>query len=59
MLIGWYYSGSGDNKGVRVRAGLFGLNYSKDVQADWAKDIPGNISKGDANWPKIHADLAG
>ena len=35
------------------------LNYSKDVQADWAEDIPGNISKGDANWPKIHADLAG
>ena len=59
VLISWYYSGSGDNKGVRVRAGLLGLNYSKDVQADWAKDIPGNISKGDANWPKIHADLAG
>ena len=35
------------------------LNYSKDVQAQWAEDIPGNIAKGDANWPKIRADLAG
>ena len=35
------------------------LNYSKEVQADWAQDIPGNITKSDANWPKIRADLAG
>jgi YHS domain-containing protein len=35
------------------------LNYSKDVQAQWVQDIPGNIAKGDANWPKIRADLAG
>jgi YHS domain-containing protein len=35
------------------------LNYSKDVQAQWAQDVPGNITKGDANWPKIRADLAG
>jgi YHS domain-containing protein len=35
------------------------LNYSKDVQAQWAQDIPGNITKGDANWPKIRADLGG
>ena len=35
------------------------LNYSKEVQAQWSQDIPGNIAKGDANWPKIRADLAG
>ena len=35
------------------------LNYSKDVQSQWLQDIPGNIAKGDANWPKIRADLAG
>ena len=35
------------------------LNYSREVQAQWAQDIPGNITKGDANWPKIRADLAG
>ena len=35
------------------------LNYSKDVQTQWSADIPGNITKGDGNWPKIRADLAG
>ncbi len=29
------------------------LNYSKSVQADWSADIPGNIAKGRANWPKV------
>ncbi|MEZ5792013.1 MAG: YHS domain-containing (seleno)protein [Nitratireductor sp.] len=31
------------------------LNYSSGVKARWSKDIPGNISKGDANWPGIVA----
>jgi YHS domain-containing protein len=35
------------------------LNYSKDVQTQWSQDIPGNITKGDANWPKLRGDLAG
>lgn len=26
------------------------LNYSKDVQEKWLKDIPGFIEKGDKNW---------
>jgi YHS domain-containing protein len=34
------------------------LNYSLDVQKDWQQDVPGNISKGDANWPDIRAGLA-
>ena len=33
------------------------LNYSKGVQATWSEDIPGNISKGDKNWPGIKAAL--
>lgn len=33
------------------------LNYSPGVQRRWAKDIPGNIAKGDANWPGIKAKL--
>jgi YHS domain-containing protein len=35
------------------------LNYSKDVQAQWSQDVPGNVAKADANWPKIKADLGG
>jgi hypothetical protein len=29
------------------------------VQSIWSKDIPGYITKADANWPKIKADLGG
>jgi YHS domain-containing protein len=34
------------------------LNYSKSVQARWSQDVPGNIAKGDTNWPGIRAGLA-
>jgi YHS domain-containing protein len=34
------------------------LNYSLDVQKQWQEDVPGNIAKGDANWPDIRAELA-
>ena len=29
------------------------LNYNVEVKNDWEKDIPGNISKADANWPAV------
>ena len=29
------------------------LNYSKSVRRQWEKDVPGNIAKGDANWPGV------
>jgi len=48
-----------DPEAWSVVEGRLFLNYSKSVQAQWAEDIPGNIAKGDANWPKLHADLAG
>ena len=35
--------------------GALYLNYSLGVRAQWAGDIPGNIAKGDANWPKLLA----
>lgn len=31
------------------------LNYSKKVRRQWLEDAPGNIRKGDANWPKLLA----
>jgi YHS domain-containing protein len=33
------------------------LNYSLDVQKQWQADVPGNITKGDANWPGIRGQL--
>jgi len=32
------------------------LNYSLKIRKKWAKDIPGNIVKGDANWPGVLED---
>lgn len=32
------------------------LNFSKGVRSRWSKDIPGNITKGDSNWPKLSAN---
>lgn len=32
------------------------LNYSPDIQKRWEKDIPGNIKKGNNNWPKVLND---
>jgi len=29
------------------------LNLDKDVQAEWGKDVPGNIRKADSIWPRI------
>jgi YHS domain-containing protein len=35
--------------------GALYLNYSLGVRAQWSGDIPGNIAKGNANWPKLLA----
>lgn len=35
-----------------VEGKLF-LNFNKEIQEKWAKDIPGNIAKADANWPGV------
>jgi hypothetical protein len=29
------------------------LNYNRDVQKKWEKDIPGMIDKADKNWPGV------
>ena len=47
-----------DPEAWRVVDGKLYLNYSKSIQNRWAQDIPGNIAKGDANWPKIAVKLA-
>ncbi len=47
------YTASTDPEAWHIEAGKLYLNYSKSVQSRWAQDIPGNITKGDANWPKV------
>ncbi|MDP6572142.1 MAG: YHS domain-containing (seleno)protein [Rhodospirillales bacterium] len=52
------YTAGIDPEAWRVVDGKLYLNNSKSIQKRWAQDIPGNIAKGDANWPKIAAKLA-
>lgn len=47
------YTASIDPEAWRVVDGKLYLNYSKAVAAEWVKDIPGYIAKGDANWPNV------
>jgi YHS domain-containing protein len=47
------YTATSDPNAWRIVDGKLYMNYSKDIQARWAKDIPGNIVKADANWPKV------
>jgi YHS domain-containing protein len=44
------YRFAGDPKVWKIVNGKLYLNYNKDVQVKWEKDIPGLISKGDINW---------
>jgi hypothetical protein len=47
------YTAETDPEAWKIVAGKLYLNYSKDVQADWETDIPGNIARADANWPNL------
>lgn len=39
----------------RIVDGKLYLNYSKDVQTLWEREIPANIKKADTNWPGVLA----
>lgn len=43
-----------DPEAWHVVDGKLYLNFSKGVQKKWEKDVPGNIQKGDQNWPGLH-----
>ena len=47
------YTASTDPQAWRIVEGKLYLNYSQSVQSRWEKDIPGNIAKGDRNWPGL------
>ena len=49
------YTADIDPEAWKIQDGRLYLNYSLDVQKQWAADIPGNVAKGDANWPKLLA----
>ena len=48
------YTASVDPKNAwEIVDGKLYLNYDKEIQVKWAKDIPGNIARADANWPGV------
>lgn len=42
-----------DPEAWKIVDGKLYLNYDEKIQTKWAKDIPGNIAKADANWPEV------
>ena len=36
-----------------IYEGKLYLNFSRRVQRRWERDIPGNIARGNANWPSV------
>lgn len=44
---------STDPEAWKIVDGKLYLNYSRETQAKWEEDIPGNIEKADRNWPKL------
>ncbi|KAB2955150.1 MAG: YHS domain-containing protein [Thermoanaerobaculia bacterium] len=49
------YTAGIDPEAWRIVDGRLYLNYSLEVQARWAGDVPGNIRRADVNWPRLLA----
>lgn len=47
------YTAKTDPKAWSIVDDRLYLNYSRNVRRKWSKDIPGNIKRGDANWPAV------
>ena len=47
------YTASATPEAWSIVDGKLYLNYSRRIQRRWEKEIPGNISRDTANWPKI------
>lgn len=47
------YTAKGDPNAWRIVDGKLYLNYNKDVQRTWSKNIAANVAKANANWPKV------
>jgi YHS domain-containing protein len=47
------YTADTDPLAWKIVDGRLYLNYDAGAQKKWEEDIPGNIAKGDANWPGL------
>ena len=51
------YTAPIDPDAWKIVNGKLYLNYDKNIQNRWSKDIPGNIAKGNKNWSGLKAGL--
>ena len=47
-----------DPEAWKIADGRLYLNFNKEIQSDWLKDIPGYNAKADQNWPALAASRA-
>lgn len=47
------YTASTDPDAWKIEDGKLYLNFSRRIQRRWERDIPGNIARADANWPRV------
>ncbi len=47
------YTATIDPQRWKIVDGKLYLNYSKEAQELWEKDVPGHIAAADKNWPKL------
>lgn len=47
------YTAPTDPDAWRIVDGALYLNYNLAVREQWARDIPGNIARAEANWPRL------
>lgn len=47
------YTADADPRAWKVVNGKLYLNYNLDVRGLWEQDVPGNVRKGDENWPQF------
>ena len=47
------YSAPADPQAWKIVDGRLYLNYNLDVKKTWEQDVPGNIAKGEGNWPGV------
>ncbi|MCR9125989.1 MAG: YHS domain protein [Rhodobacteraceae bacterium] len=47
------YTASTAPEAWTLHEGALFLNHSLSVRARWSRDIPGNVARGEGNWPQV------
>lgn len=47
------YTAKTEPEAWRIENGKLYLNYDLSIRRRWARDIPGNVARADANWPDV------